>query len=615
MSSLRSKIFLSVLGMSLFLLGVTLFGRFTASSTKNLFQEYTRYSELQNAAGQVETSFLNCLLNALNVLSQRGNDATTQYNLRLAETKKYLEPFSDPTLPETVRSDVKVIEEELKEFETLASSLFSLRESEIREGRLSPSDIQLLFQGELKLGVLGDEIANQAEKIKLILKQEADSFTASSLHLLSILNSVSIGFLLLSIVVGLFLSLFLSRTILNPLQHVSRGLQDISEGQGDLTITIPTPNSRELAELSLRVNTFIQNIHDMIVRLKTAIDENNLISEKLTTQADLIASSLQQISSTIQTIGIKMETVDRKIQDARKQTQTINQQSEDAVGKIEDQSTSVKQSSAAINQMMASIRSMGSLAESRKQILTNLIQTAQESSEDMQSTIDRIKSIAKSTAVIEDLIEIIQSVANQTNILALNAAIEAAHAGEAGKGFAVVADEIGKLASTTASNVKTITSNLKQILREIKESAQFTEVTNERMQDMTETIRAVFDSINELIAGLSELVQGSKEITDAISILNETTEALRNAVHTIGGSSRTIDTAIENVADLSLQNNAAFGEIISGIQAVSISGTDLTKISVENNRISELIEQDIRRFKTRENGKKEEPKEVGPVQE
>ena len=132
---------------------------------------------------------------------------------------------------------------------------------------------------------------------------------------------------------------------------------------------------------------------------------------------------------------------------------------------------------------------------------------------------------------------------------------------------------------------------------------------------MTGTIRAVFDSINELIAGLSELVQGSKEITDAISILNETTEALRNAVHTIGGSSRTIDTAIENVADLSLQNNAAFGEIVSGIQAVSISGTDLTKISLENNRISELIEQDIRRFKTRENGEKEEAEEVDPVQE
>ena len=591
MKSLRGKILVSLLFMSGLLLCVTLFGRYTVFSTREVFNDYKQFSDLQANAGRVHEGFLHTLLSAINLLEGRGSDSATQYKLRLEETKKYLESFFAPHLPSSLTNDAKTIRDKLQEFESLSGQLFQLRQQ--------GTDSKTLDQQILRVQFLGDEIANRAENMKLIIKQSMDEKAASALASLSFLNLVSIGFLLASIGAGVLFSILLTRSILHPIRTIDSSLKDISEGEGDLTITLPIPDSKELAELSSRVNTFIQHLHDMILRMKAAIDENNRISEKLTSQSDVIASSLQQISSTIQQIGNKMETVDRMIQDARNQTQTITQQSGDAVGKIEAQSTSVEESSAAINEMIASIRSMGTLAEHRKQQLIDLIQSARGSSETMQSTLDRIKSIAKSTAVIEDLIEIIQSVANQTNILALNAAIEAAHAGEAGKGFAVVAEEIGKLASATASNVKTITTNLKQILREIKEASQFTEETNQKMQLMSQTIQTVSDSMNELIAGLSELAEGSKEITDAIHVLNETTDALKNAVHTISASSVTIDSVMQKVADLSYQNNAAFGEIVSGIQAVSISGADLSRISTENNRISELIEQNIRRFKTR----------------
>jgi methyl-accepting chemotaxis protein len=591
MNSLRGKILISLLFMSGLLLGVTLFGRHTIVTTRNIFNEYRQFSELMVSAGRVHSSFLHTLLAALNVLENRGSDPTTQFRLRLEETKQFLKLFSDPKLPSSLVTDAKSIEEKLQEFESLSIQIVQRSNQD--------KDRQTLNQAILKLQFLGDEIANRAENMKLILKQSLDEKAAAALTSLSFLNHVSIGFLLVSVVAGVLFSILLTRSILHPIKTVTESLKNISEGEGDLTISVAIPRSKELADLSGRVNTFIQHLHDMILRLKGAIDENNQISEKLTTQAEMIASSLKQISSTIQTIGNKMETVDRMIQDAQKQTQTISTQSEDAVGKIDAQATSVEESSAAINEMIASIRSMGNLAENRKQLLIDLIQSAQSSSETMQSTLDRIKSIAKSTAVIEDLIEIIQSVANQTNILALNASIEAAHAGEAGKGFAVVAEEIGKLASATASNVKSITSNLKQILREIKEASQFTEETNLKMQAMSQTIQTVSDSMNELIAGLSELSEGTKEITDAIGVLNETTEALKSAIHTISASALSIDTAMQKVAELSNQNNAAFGEIVSGIQAVSISGTDLSQIIVENNRISEMIEKDILRFKTR----------------
>ena len=142
-----------------------------------------------------------------------------------------------------------------------------------------------------------------------------------------------------------------------------------------------------------------------------------------------------------------------------------------------------------------------------------------------------IKDINANADMIQELIQVINNVADQTNILAMNAAIEAAHAGEAGKGFAVVADEIRKLAETTGENARNISSNLNEIIANIKGTASLTEETGRSITEMTGGIEDVADSMKEMTGGLKEITTGTAEVTEALDMMISITEEVRQETH------------------------------------------------------------------------------------
>ena len=141
-----------------------------------------------------------------------------------------------------------------------------------------------------------------------------------------------------------------------------------------------------------------------------------------------------------------------------------------------------------------------------------------------------MKRVTESVDEIVGMVQLINDIADQTNLLSMNAAIEAAHAGEAGRGFAVVADEIRKLSLETATNAKTITTSTQRVIEEIKASEATVNTTGTMFQQTVAEIESVTDGIAEMKHTTTELSVGSNQLHHAIEDLNTQTAAISSSV-------------------------------------------------------------------------------------
>lgn len=399
-------------------------------------------------------------------------------------------------------------------------------------------------------------------------------------------------------VLGIILAVFITRMVTVPVKKLVASVSDISEGEGNLTKRIRLNSRDELGELGMHVNRFIAKLHTIIFRLKAVSREGSEIGENLAASSEQISATVEEMAATMQGLKKNGTVLDEDVLAAKTAVEEIQQLVDSIVTRIEEQSASVTESSAAVEELIASVTNISGISESKQEVILNLEETARQGEENMDETLKSIKEISSNADVIQELIRVINSVAEQTNILAMNAAIEAAHAGEAGKGFAVVADEIRKLAETTGENARDIASNLNQIITRIKETAVLTEETGTSITKMTEGIQDVADSMKEMTGGLKEISSGTTEITQALNSMVNITEDVRENSKTISGKSGEIDTAMESVTKLSKQNTVALEETAVGIDEITNAINEVSSLGVRNTDYIHMMEDEIGRFTT-----------------
>ena len=263
---------------------------------------------------------------------------------------------------------------------------------------------------------------------------------------------------------------FTGRSILIPTSRVSALMENIAEGEGDLTRRLEVEGNDEISGLSNNFNVFCEKMRCSL---------NNLSNS-----ASHVAEYAEELSQTSQAVN--------------NATQLQN-----------DASTQV---AAAMEQMSVNVKEVSGNADNAEQAALAAQTNTQSGKETVSQTIDQIGSLSNSidkvSAVIGKLsqesenigtvLDVIRSIAEQTNLLALNAAIEAARAGEQGRGFAVVADEVRTLASRTGQS----TDEIQQMIQRLQAEAQ--EAVN-AVSESQQTSQATIDIASKADAALSEI--------------------------------------------------------------------------------------------------------------
>ncbi len=279
------------------------------------------------------------------------------------------------------------------------------------------------------------------------------------------------------------------QTILKPINETIVTLEDISEGEGDLTKRLEVSSGDEASLLSLNINKFMDKLQQMIKRIAEHTDDVNESSNGLAK----IATTLAQNSHDTSKKSGKVITA------AQDMTHNINMIS----NTLQTASENVTQFAAATEEMRVTITEIASRSSNASEITGEAVMLGDESSE-------QIQMLGKSAITIENVISTITDISEQTNLLALNATIEAARAGTAGKGFAVVANEIKALSTQTNE----ATEDIKSSIKGIRETADATISCIGRLSQIINTMN---DIISSIAAAVEEQSVTTGELSENIS--------------------------------------------------------------------------------------------------
>ncbi|MEE9928438.1 methyl-accepting chemotaxis protein [Microvirgula aerodenitrificans] len=357
----------------------------------------------------------------------------------------------------------------------------------------------------------------------LSLSFPASVLTASADRTMLMGSLLGLGGLVL---LALLLTLVLNRAM-RPLTRLERTMNELSGGGGDLTRALPVPLLDEIGRIAAAFNQFVGSLGGLIHGVKT--------------QSASVAERAHKVTEASETISGR------------------SKQQMEAASAV---ASAVEQISVSIAQVSDRVKEASGLSTEARELASQVNEAAQTSAGEVNDILitftglhQRMAQLDASSQEISGIVDVISSIAAQTNLLALNAAIEAARAGEQGRGFAVVADEVRQLATRSAQ----ATDEIGRVIRLVREQIDSTIAGME----------AAGGQVESGVVHVRQAADGAAEIERHIMKLSDQLVEVGHASTEQSHASHDIAVNIENISSMAEENHQAVAETDAEINSLS----------------------------------------------
>jgi len=322
--------------------------------------------------------------------------------------------------------------------------------------------------------------------------------------------------------------ILLAKGVTKGIENAIVLMQDIAQGEGDLTKRLPAESQDEVGKLNQWVNAFMDKLHDLMGKVKVNTEQVNQGIMKISTASAELASGAEEQTYQASSVSSSVQEMTASI--------AQNAQNAGQTAKISEEATAkAKEGSQAMQQTRKSMEEIVLSTEKLREIITTLTNRADQ---------------------IGNIIQVIDKIADQTDLLALNAAVEAARAGEQGSGFAVVADEVRKLAERTTDATKQIAENIESIQNDTKMASESMNETNTNVQkgrdaaensekvleEIVTTFAKAMDMIQQIAAASEEQSAGAEEISSSMESISTVTKQSADNTEVVASVANKLDT-------------------------------------------------------------------------
>ncbi len=374
--------------------------------------------------------------------------------------------------------------------------------------------------------MLADRVDQAQQRVadsRQSLSEATDHVTAS----IAMMDRLSMIIALVAVLLAVGAGWLLTRIIVKPIRAVSRRLQEIAHGDGDLTQRADDSRSDELGELARHFNQFVQNIHNIIAKLRGVAEEVVVAASQIASVSDQVSSSTSQQQHQVEQISAVIGQISQSIHD-------VAGQSEAVAGNAADAGQLAKDGGAVVGRTIDDMRSIGTA---------------------VQAAAQRVEQLSARSEQIGQIIELIDEIAEQTNLLALNAAIEAARAGAAGRGFAVVADEVRKLADRT-------TRATAQVAQAIQGIQSETGSAIEVMRQGTAQVDTGLGQADQAGQSLQQIVQAAQEVAGKV-------QTIASAAVEQSAATEQVSSSVESIARIAQNTHEGVDQAIDAVQRLN----------------------------------------------